>query len=268
MPEIPIYFVDAFASGPFRGNPAAVCILPPDHKCTDDWMQQVASEINLSETAFVIPETGSLRWFTPKAEVDLCGHATLAATFAFSVHGVAEIGTCVEFHTRSGKLIADLMEDGQVQIDLPATPPTPVEVDEGCRSLFPGAVAFLQSKFDLLVEMGSEAEVVQMDPDFRRLKQLDYRGIMVTAMSDQPGIDFVSRFFAPAHGIDEDPVTGSAHCCLTPFWGARLQKHNMKAVQMSERRGDFDITWAGDRVKLRGKAVLTIKGSLVANADS
>lgn len=231
-------------------------------------MQKVASEINLSETAFVIPETGSLRWFTPKSEVDLCGHATVGAAFALCQHGAAQKGTTIEFQTRSGSLFAELLHDGDVRIDLPATPPEPVAVSGMTESLFPAATAFLKSRFDLLVEFPTEQDIVQFDPDFRKLKELDYRGIMVTSQSNRDEVDFVSRFFAPAHNIDEDPVTGSAHCCLAPYWGEKLGKENMKAIQLSERQGEIDITWTGDRVKLKGGAVLVIKGTLVADADS
>ena len=267
MQEVPIYFIDAFASQPFRGNPAAVCILEPDHGHSDQWMQNVAIEVKHSETAFVVPQTGSLRWFTPGGEVDLCGHATVATAVALEAAGLASSGDTLQFQTRSGQLSAELLPCGAIELNFPSTPPVSIENIEAIAGSFPNAVGVHQSRFDLLVELPSEQEVIDYEPDFETIGKLEFRGVMITAASERPEVDFVSRFFAPRFGVDEDPVTGSAHCCLTPFWSEKLGKTEMKAEQLSKRGGEVDIVLLGDLVKLRGSAVVIIEGKLFVHAN-
>ena len=268
MTGTPLYIVDAFAQNAFQGNPAAVCILDSKTSYSDDWMQNVAVEMNLSETAFVDFENKSLRWFTPAAEVDLCGHATVGTAKALQEFGLAQTGDLLEFQTRSGILSALLKDSDKVELDFPATPPEEIEPDEQLSKLFPNAVYFGKSRFDLLVEIESHDQLKNMEPDFDRLKKLKYRGIIVTAKSNDSKFDFVSRFFAPAFGIDEDPVTGSAHCCLAPYWGLKLSKSQMKAAQISKRGGVIELELFEDRVKLVGGAVLVMKGTLFPDANS
>lgn len=263
--NIPIYQVDAFTDLPFRGNPAGVCFLPEPRD--DAWMQSVAKEMNLAETAFLRPDVDGygLRWFTPAIEVDLCGHATLASAHVLWESGRLDPGVPARFHTRSGLLTAERRGE-EIELDFPATPDEPVAVLAwlgealGVEPLYIG-----KSRFDYLVEVGSEALVRAARPDFPRLKALDSRGVIVTSAATTSGYDFVSRFFAPGAGIDEDPVTGSAHCCLGPFWGARLGKREMVAYQASERGGVVRVRLEGARVRLGGRAVTVIRGELAVN---
>jgi PhzF family phenazine biosynthesis protein len=268
MPQ-PIVVVDAFTDRPFSGNPAAVCVLP--HPRDDRWMQLVAREMNLSETAFLLREDGSgtfrLRWFTPAVEVDLCGHATLASAHALWTEGYLGAGVAARFQTRSGLLTAE-HRDGWIELDFPATPPgaaspEPVATPAGLTYIV-GApvVAAAYSKFDLLVELGSEQAVRDLRPDINRLSALPVRGVIVTARAETSGADFVSRFFAPRAGVDEDPVCGSAHCCLGPYWGQRLGKTDLVALQVSARGGTLRVGLRGDRVRLAGQAVTTLRGTL------
>jgi len=259
---LPIYQVDAFTDKPFAGNPAAVCILsePGD----EIWMQQVAREMNLSETAFLCRQKDGfdLRWFTPTMEVDLCGHATLASAHILWEVGLLTPSEQARFHTRSGLLTAE-RKDG-IELNFPATPDEPASVPAGIGAALgvgPGYVG--KSEFDYLVEVDSEETVRNLKPDFSALKTLTVRGIMVTSSSDSSRYDFVSRFFAPGAGIDEDPVTGSAHCCLGPFWSRRLGKDEMIACQVSERGGIVRVRVAGERVYLGGRAVTVLRGELV-----
>jgi predicted PhzF superfamily epimerase YddE/YHI9 len=252
--------VDAFASEAFKGNPAAVCLL--DREREDAWMQSVAAEMNLSETAFLLPRDDgfSLRWFTPAIEVALCGHATLASAHALWSEQVASDET-LRFHTKSGVLTATRAGEW-IELDFPATPdqpsdPPPVLLESlGVAN----AVYVGRNKFDYLVEVDSEATVRGLDPDHARLRTVPARGVIVTSRSSQ--YDFVSRFFAPGSGIDEDPVTGSAHCCLAPYWASRLGKEEMTAFQASKRGGIVRMRLAGDSVKLGGRAVTVLRGSL------
>jgi PhzF family phenazine biosynthesis protein len=261
--SIPIFQVDAFAAEPFAGNPAAVCLLENDVE--PDWMQSVAAEMNLSETAFIATRDDGfgLRWFTPATEVDLCGHATLA-----SAHVLWETGRLAEtdtarFHTRSGLLTAKRAGDW-IELDFPATPAEPIEVPTGLSDLLGSVPRFIgRSRFDLLLELTDAEELRDLSPDFAGLSSLPVRGLIVTAKSDVPEYDFLSRFFAPAAGINEDPVTGSAHCALTPFWAERLGKNEMTAFQTSARGGVVKVKLAGDRVLLRGQAVTILCGELV-----
>lgn len=254
--------VDAFTAEPFRGNPAAVCFLGGDRDA--GWMQRVAAEMNLSETAFLLRKDDgwSLRWFTPAVEVDLCGHATLASAHALWDENVLSSDDQARFHTRSGLLTA--VRDGEwIELDFPATPGTSADAPDGLLSSLgiekPRYVG--RTRFDYLVEVASEDEVRCLSPDYRRLKDISARGIIVTSRS--ASFDFVSRFFAPASGIDEDPVTGSAHCCLVPFWASRLGKSELVAFQASPRGGVLRLRLAGDRVKLAGRAVTVLRGELV-----
>ena len=260
---IPIYQVDSFTEIPFKGNPAAVCILSVPRDAS--WMQAVAAEMNLSETAFLERREGGfgLRWFTPTVEVDLCGHATLASAHILWEVGMLDRGDEARFHSRSGLLTART-HAGEIELDFPATPGERVTPPPGlCEALgiTPRFVGL--SRFDYIVEAASEAEVRSMAPDFESLRTLGVRGIMVTAASTTPGIDFVSRFFAPGAGVDEDPVTGSAHCCLGPFWGERLGKREMEAFQASARGGRIRVRLQGDRVLLTGHAVTVLRGEMV-----
>lgn len=259
----PLFQVDAFTATPFRGNPAAVCLLaePAD----EAWMQQLAAEMNLSETAFLVPiEDGyNLRWFTPTIEVDLCGHATLASAHTLWEAGYLAPEQQARFHTRSGLLTADrkgawIELDFPAKLEQPADPPLNMAQALGVTPMYVG-----KNQFDYLVEVASDEAVRTMQPDFGLLKTLGVRGVIVTSRSDSPEYDFVSRFFAPGSGIDEDPVTGSAHSCLGPFWAVRLGKQEFTAYQASARGGVLKVRVAGDRVYLGGQAVTVLRGELV-----
>lgn len=248
--------VDAFTDVPFHGNPAAVCRL--SEPAPEDWMQLVAREMNLSETAFLVPRPGGydLRWFTPAVEVALCGHATLACA-----HALAE--SPVEFSTQSGILTAMRLEDGWLRLDFPATAPEPVEPPDGLLVALGCEARWLgKSRFDYFVEVESEAVVRALNPDHSALQKLPVRGVTVTA-AGSGRFDFVSRFFAPGSGIAEDPVTGSAHCALAPFWAARLEKTRMLAYQASPRGGVVRVEARGERVFLEGQAVTVSRVELL-----
>jgi PhzF family phenazine biosynthesis protein len=260
---VPFVQVDAFTSTPFCGNPAAVCLLPRTRDA--EWMQRVAREMNLADTAFVLPQGDgfALRWFTPTTEVALCGHATLAAAHALWEAGRQGPHDRIRFHTASGLLTA--VRNGEwIELDFPATPDeavdTPVELVEalGAAPVYVG-----KSRFDYLVQFDTEDAVLRLRPDFARLKTVAARGIIATSRSAGPD-DFVSRFFAPASGIDEDPVTGSAHCCLGPFWSRRLGKQTLLARQVSARGGVVRVHVDGERVRLEGQAVTMMRGELYA----
>jgi PhzF family phenazine biosynthesis protein len=260
---VPIFQVDAFTDRQFAGNPAAVCILPEPRD--EAWMQSVAREMNLSETAFLQrQEDGySLRWFTPVVEVDLCGHATLASAHVLHETELLPLEEQARFHTRSGLLTATHTEYG-IELDFPATPDKPASANPSLNDALGIIPEYIgMSEFDYLVEVDSEKTVRNLKPDFGLLKRLSTRGIMVTSSADSPEYDFVSRFFAPRAGIDEDPVTGSAHCCLGPFWSKRLGKNEFKAYQASERGGIVRVHVIGERVRLGGKSVTILKGELV-----
>jgi len=259
-----IYQVDAFTDKPFTGNPAGVCVLPGPKD--DAWMQNVAAEMNLSETAFLLEQADGfrLRWFTPAVEVELCGHATLAAAHILWETGRLAGHESARFHTLSGLLTADRRHE-DIELNFPATPDEPAEVPDGLDEILgANVVNFRSSRFDHLAELESEGVVRGLRPDFTRLKSLPVRGIMVTSRAASPGFDFVSRFFGPAVGIDEDPVTGSAHCCLGPYWSKRLGKTDMRACQASRRGGVVGVTVIGDRVRLRGQAVTVMAAELTA----
>lgn len=260
--SLPLFTVDAFTSQPFGGNPAAVCLL---REARDEaWMQLVAREMNLSETAFLVPRGGDfdLRWFTPSVEVDLCGHATLA-----SAHILWETRTITpqqpaRFHTKSG-LLTCTRQGERIAMDFPskvaveATPPPELLRALGVRAAFTG-----NNKMDWLVEVDSEATVRALKPDLVQLKTIPVRGAIVTARAGGK-YDFVSRFFAPRAGVDEDPVTGSAHCCLAPYWGTKLEKKELVGWQASARGGEVRMQLNGERVVLSGQAVTVLRGELV-----
>lgn len=255
--------VDAFTDRPFAGNPAAVCIL--EEVRNERWMQNVAREMNLSETAFLIQQPGGydLRWFTPEVEVDLCGHATLAAAHVLWEEGRLPPEEEARFHTKSGLLRAR-KKDAWIEMDFPAEPehhaaaPPALTAALGVTSLYVG-----KNRFDYLFEIESENALRALKPDFTLLTRVPMRGVMVTARSLDPKFDFVSRFFAPGVGINEDPVTGSAHCCLGPFWQKRLKKDSFLAYQASARGGVVHVRVAADRVILSGQAVTVMWGALV-----
>jgi PhzF family phenazine biosynthesis protein len=255
--------VDAFTSRPFAGNPAAVCVLTSPRE--DAWMHDVAREMNLSETAFLTPRADGfdLRWMTPTVEVDLCGHATLASAHVLWEDRHLAPGTQARFHTRSGLLTADRRGDW-IELNFPSTPAKPVDGLPGlAEALGVRPVCIGQSRFDYLAELSSDAELRALEPDFSALARVGARGIIVTARSASPEYDFVSRFFAPGSGIDEDPVTGSAHCCLAPYWAARLGKCEFSAYQASARGGVLRVALDGDRVRLQGQAVTVMTGELL-----
>ncbi|HEX7049899.1 MAG TPA: PhzF family phenazine biosynthesis protein [Longimicrobiales bacterium] len=254
--------VDAFTDRPFRGNPAAVCVLPEPREPA--WMQDVAREMNLSETAFLVPEDDGfrLRWFTPAVEVDLCGHATLASAHVLWEDGLLAPEATARFHTRSGLLTAVRSGD-RIVLDFPAKPEEATTAPEGLAHALGITPAYVgRNKFDLLVELPSEAAVRELAPDFARLRTIDARGVIVTARAATRDYDFVSRFFAPRVGVDEDPVTGSAHCCLGPFWQKRLGRTEFTAYQASPRGGTVHVEVRGDRVRLGGQAVTVLRGEL------
>ena len=258
-----IFQVDAFTDKPFRGNPAAVCILPGPRD--EIWMQNVAREMNLSETAFLHEQEDgfSLRWFTPGVEVDLCGHATLASAHILWETGILARQQQARFYTRSGLLTAEGKGD-EVELNFPITPEKPTPTPAGLSEALGLEPKYLgRSKFDYLLEVDSEEVVRKLKPDFSLLKTLPIRGIIVTSQADSSEYDFVSRFFAPAVGVDEDPVTGSAHCCLGPFWSKRSGKDEFVAYQASQRGGVVRVKVRGDRVYLGGKAVTVLKGELI-----
>ena len=255
--------VDAFASRPFTGNPAAVCVLPAPRD--ERWMQDVAREMNLAETAFLHPEDDGyrLRWFTPAAEVALCGHATLASAHVLWEDGHLPPGEPARFHTRSGVLTAERRDDW-IELDFPATPAEPTAPPPVLVAALGASPRWVgRTRFDYLVELASEEAVRTLAPDLAELAALDARGVIVTSRGASAAYDFVSRFFAPGIGVPEDPVTGSAHCALAPFWAARLGKTAMTGFQASARGGVVRVRWAGERVVLGGQAVTVLRGELL-----
>lgn len=257
-----LWLIDAFTDAAFAGNPAGVCFLKEPMPA--EWMQSVAMEMNQAETAFLSAgEDGfDLRWFTPTAEVDLCGHATLAsAHYLWAKRKVKPTGT-VRFHTRSGVLTAK-KKAKWILLDFPSTPPAPCEAPPYLLDAFKasGSPAF-KSPFDYMVVLEKPAKLRDMKPDFRLLNAIEARGVIITSPSDEPGIDFLSRFFAPAVGVSEDPVTGSAHCALAPYWAERLGKKSLVGRQASSRGGVVQVEVIGDRVRLGGQAVTVVKGTI------
>jgi PhzF family phenazine biosynthesis protein len=265
----PLFVVDAFAHGPFRGNQAAVVPLEPDDDPAAEWMQTVAAEMNLSETAYVRPRPDGafdLRWFTPEVEVDLCGHATLASAHVlFETQRLAG-DTPAEFHTRGGVLRATHEPEGAIQLDFPTAPPEPCDVPAGLLDALGITKAeSLETTGQFFMLVVPDAAIVrELEPDFRALAALpDVRGVYVTAPGNDGTYDIVSRCFAPRVGIDEDPVTGSMHCVLSAYWCDRLGKTELEAEQASARGGTMHVRIAGDRTLLLGHAVTVVRGDLL-----
>ena len=259
---LPLYQVDAFTDQPFTGNPAGVCLLP--HPAEAAWMQAVAMEMNLSETAFLHPEGDGwrLRWFTPKQEVDLCGHATLASAKVLFEWQPVLRSEPLSFTTRSGELSARWV-DGRVELNFPALPFQPVACeDHTVRALGFTPVNAVRSGDYALYEAEHENDIHQANPDFALLAEFPASQVMITAWSNDPAFDFVSRFFAPKLGIDEDPVTGSAHCLLAPYWAEKMNKTAFTAYQASARGGKLDLRLAGERVMITGDAVIVFEAKL------
>jgi PhzF family phenazine biosynthesis protein len=270
--EVPVFVVDAFTDRPFSGNPAAVCLL--DGPAPDAWMQRFAAEMNLSETAFLHRESNvwRLRWFTPAVEVDLCGHATLASAHVLASEGVVpRTEPEIRFETRSGTLTATASGE-TITMDFPSTPAQPAEPPESLLAALAPDLSYRHivgagtNGVDWLIQLADEASIRSLSPDFRALAAENARGVIVTSRAgeatraDYPEADFVSRFFGPAVGVDEDPVTGSAHCTLGPWWAERLGKRELEGRQVSERGGTVRIHCRRDRVSLSGRAVTIVAG--------
>jgi PhzF family phenazine biosynthesis protein len=261
--------VDSFTNRPFAGNPAAICLL--DAPAGESWMQHVAAEMNLSETAFLHRlDAGTgyrLRWFTPRVEVDLCGHATLAAAHVLWEEGLLDRETPALFETRSGRLTA-LRRGDWIELDFPSEPinwpiTESAELDQIVETLGAAVVSAGRNRFDLLVELADEQTVRGLKPNISRVTSFPVRGLIATSPASEPGFDFVSRFFAPRVGVDEDPVCGSAHCCLGPFWASKLGRTELCGHQVSARGGVVKVRVAASRVALIGQAVTVLRGELV-----
>jgi PhzF family phenazine biosynthesis protein len=272
MDPVQLYVVDAFTSVPFSGNPAGVCLTDSDDAA---WMQAVAAEMNLSETAFVdtstLASTGEvgLRWFTPTTEVEICGHATLASAHVLFEEDLAP--SPIAFRAAVGVLRAERSASAAVALDFPIDRPVPALAssplaDEFADAIGAAVVAVARCRYDMLVEVSSAQEVRDLEPDLSALRAASGRGVIVTAPADDdtPQADFVSRFFAPTVGIDEDPVTGSAHCCLAPYWSDRIGRSSLIGAQLSRRGGSVGVEVVGERVWLRGDAVTITRGELQA----
>lgn len=256
--KVPYYHVDAFASRPFAGNPAGVCVL--EAWLPDATLQQIAFENNLSETAFVVARTDhyDLRWFTPAIEVDLCGHATLAAAFVLFTY-LGHRGDEVHFASRSGRLTVERVGERLV-LDFPSRPPQPSPTPEALVRGLGCMPTEVRRARDYLALLATAGEVAALQPDLAALSELDCLGIIVTAPGED--VDFVSRFFAPRAGVAEDPVTGSAHCTLIPYWSERLNKTELTARQLSARGGELFCQAAGERVRIGGHAVAYLRGEI------
>ncbi len=262
--SIKFYQVDAFADKAFKGNPAAVCILTDPQE--DGWLQNIATEMNLSETAFLVPldDGYSLRWFTPVAEVDLCGHATLASAHVLWENGYLSKRSEARFFTKSGALSATRRNDW-IELNFPSEPDEevsdcPIHLLDG---LGVGARYVGRNRFDYLVEVDSEEQVRALQPNWSLLERVETRGIIVTGRSSTSDYDFISRAFFPALGVNEDPVTGSAHCCLGPYWKRKLNKSEFLAYQASRRGGIIKVTVCDERVLLAGQAITVIIGQIL-----
>lgn len=265
---LPLFHVDSFTDKPFGGNPAAVCLMPPGKWPSDQWLLDVGMEMNLSETAFVKPDgkgAFSLRWCTPTKEVDLCGHATLAAAHVLWQEKVLAKGQDAEFMTLSGKLTCTQGKGGEITMDFPAEPAKPCDPPPGIFAAIgtkPGPV--LRNRLDYLLVLPDEAAVLALKPMAKAPAMQDpVRGFIVTAPSADPKFDYVCRYFAPAYGIDEDPVTGSIQCALGPYWAERLKKKELRGHQVSKRGGVFTVKPGKTRVSISGRAVTTAKGELL-----
>jgi PhzF family phenazine biosynthesis protein len=261
MPQ-KIVQVDAFTAQPFGGNPAAVCIMEEPGEVA--WMQNVAREMNLSETAFLHRENSGyrLRWFTPTVEIDLCGHATLASAHVLYEDGTLPRTAEARFHTRSGLLTATAEQDW-IRLDFPITEPVATEKPPLLEKMLGAPARFVgKNVFDYIVELENAEAVRTLKPNMSLLELLEARGVIVTAQSDDPQYDFISRFFAPGAGVPEDPVTGSAHCCLAPYWAEKLEMDELIGYQASARGGVVKVAVRGERVWLYGQAVTVLRGEL------
>ena len=258
-----IFQVDAFTDKPFAGNPAAVCVLP--EPADDRWMQQLANEMNLSETAFLVEQDDGyqLRWFTPAVEVELCGHATLASAHILWEQGFLSTDSPARFYTQSG-LLSAVRKDSWIEMDFPAEPEKSADFPQdefesfGAQALYVG-----KNRFDFLLEFESAETIRKMAPNFSLLSDVTGRGFIVTSRSAEGPYDFISRFFAPAAGINEDPVTGSAHCCLAPYWANKLGKNELTGFQASARGGVVKMRIGDARVYLSGQAVTVMRATLI-----
>ena len=259
---IPIYQVDAFSDRVFAGNPAGVCVLSQSRDAT--WMQAIAAEMNLSETAFLLPsaEGYDLRWFTPQVEVDLCGHATLASAHVLWETERLAADQKGRFATRSGVLTVQ-KRDAYIRMDFPSRPVRPISTPQGLEQILGASIRQVgECASGYLVELTDQQTVRELQPDLKRLAGLPVHGVIVTAAAEGGEFDFVSRFFAPGIGIDEDPVTGSAHCALAPYWQERLGRSRLRGFQASQRGGVVRMELAGERVYLEGQAVTFLAGQL------
>lgn len=262
--QLDFYQVDSFTDKPYRGNPAAVIVM--DGAADEEWMQNVAMEMNLSETSFLysIGENNyNLRWFTPGVEADLCGHATLAAAHILWEKEFVKKSDSIKFQTKSGELSCKTAK-GLIEMDFPEevpweiSPPQDLLNGIGVKPLFVG-----KNRMDYFVELVSETAVRELSPDFGLIKKIDTRGVIVTAKSDNPEFDFASRFFAPTCDVNEDPVTGSAHCALAPYWAKKFDKKELKAIQLSKRQGVLNLKVERHRVKISGSAVTVLEGRIL-----
>ncbi len=254
------YVVDAFTDKPFSGNPAA--IVPLDAWLPDETLQAMAAEHNLAETAYFVetPDGYDLRWFTPTTEVDLCGHATLASAYVIEQF-LDPLARDIRFHSRSG-VLGVAVEDGVYTLDFPSRPASPIVADEHVIAGLDIEPREVLAARDYLAVYDSEEQVAALKPDMRELARIHRFAVIATAPGKEPGVDFVSRFFAPGQGVPEDPVTGSAHSTLIPYWAGKLGKTNLRARQISARGGDLYCALAGDRVKIGGRAVLYSKNEI------
>lgn len=262
MTQPNLWIIDAFTDVAFRGNAAAVYLL--SEFSDDKQLQLLAMQANLSDTAFVVHKLASnydLRWFTPETEVKLCGHATLAAAHVLVQTGQAKAGDVITFNTLSGVLKAKILKDG-IELDFPTLAGSVAKPDSALKALGVDIVACEKNRDDFLVEVKDFDTLLAIKPDMKKLAKIDARGVIVTTANGVDGYDFASRFFAPAIGINEDPVTGSAHCFLAPYWVKKLGKNKFHALQASRARGVLDVTLAGDRTLIKGNCVTTIKGTI------
>jgi PhzF family phenazine biosynthesis protein len=259
--------VDSFAEQPYSGNPAAVCVMTGP--APEKWMRAVALEMNLSETAFLYPdgEQYQLRWFTPEVEVDLCGHATLASAHVLFEEGRVPPNGQARFMTKSGLLTA-VKDDDRITLDFPAIPSEPCRPDSALlEALGVSAVRAVEGRQHVLIEVDTEETVRKATPNFSSLGTIEPRGVILTSQASMPGYDIVSRFFAPGLAINEDPVTGFAHCCLGPYWSGRLNRKDLVAFQASARGGTVYLTVGDERINLGGKAVTVFRGELTEDAS-
>jgi PhzF family phenazine biosynthesis protein len=262
-----LFHVDAFTTVPFAGNAAGVVVL--DAATPEAWMQAVAAELQQSETAFVVPADNgfAIRWFTPAVEVELCGHATLAAAHVLWDEGLVAATQPITLASASGPLTCTRLDDGAIRLDFPIDVPRPCEAPPGLiEALSVPVLAVERGRFDYLIQVADEATVRALHPDLQRLVEVETRGVCVTAPADTDGLDFVSRFFAPRIGIAEDPVTGSVHCMLAPYWAARLGRDELRAAQRSARGGELRVRVQGERVELVGHAVTVTRGTIALPA--